>query len=80
MPIFEYVCGKCGHSFEELVFNRDEKVPCPKCASKRVAKKMSTFAHHGGPSASDDFGASSGGSGGGSGCAGCSGGSCATCH
>ncbi len=31
MPIYEYVCEKCGHEFEELVFQEDEKPSCPKC-------------------------------------------------
>lgn len=46
MPIFEYQCAKCGHTFEELVFNSDESdgVRCPDCNSKRVSKLMSSFA------------------------------------
>ncbi|MBI5525867.1 MAG: zinc ribbon domain-containing protein [Deltaproteobacteria bacterium] len=77
MPIFEYHCKKCGNQFEELVFNREEKPPCPKCSSTKVAKQMSTFAHHGGGgNGGGDVGP---GSGGGSGCSSCSGGSCSTC-
>jgi putative FmdB family regulatory protein len=78
MPIFEYHCGKCGHDFEELVFNRDEKVPCPKCRSRKVGKRMSSFSRGGRSGGSADLGASSGG--GGHSCGSCSGGSCSTCH
>ena len=78
MPIFEYHCAKCGNEFEELVFNRDEKVPCPKCASRKVGKRMSVFARGaGGGGDGGDIGASSGG---GHSCGSCSGGSCSTCH
>ncbi len=32
MPIFEYRCTRCGHTFETLVFNgNDEPKGCPKC-------------------------------------------------
>ena len=31
MPIYEYRCKGCGEKFEALVFNRDDKVSCPKC-------------------------------------------------
>ena len=78
MPIFEYHCAKCGNDFEELVFKRDEKVPCPRCGSKKVGKQMSTFARGGGSDGGGDTGGSSGG--GGHSCGSCSGGSCSTCH
>ena len=31
MPIYEYICRKCGNEFEVLVFNKDEKPECPEC-------------------------------------------------
>ena len=37
MPIYEYKCQKCGHEFEELVFEEKE-IKCPKCNSKEIEK------------------------------------------
>ena len=50
MPIFEYDCASCGVSFEKLVRNAasasgTEKVNCPHCNSRKVKKRISTFAH-----------------------------------
>ena len=42
MPIFEYKCIKCGHKFEELIFN-DKKVKCPKCGSISLEKLISNI-------------------------------------
>lgn len=43
MPIFEYVCGDCGHRFETLV--RGAEAPhCPGCESPRLQKQFSVFA------------------------------------
>ena len=36
MPIFEYVCKNCKHTFEELVKRFDDKVVCPKCGGEAV--------------------------------------------
>lgn len=44
MPIYEYVCGKCGAEFERLVKSSETKPECPKCGSGNVAKKLSRFA------------------------------------
>jgi putative FmdB family regulatory protein len=44
VPIFEFVCGKCGDCFEELVAAAADKVPCPVCGSRRVKKAVSGFA------------------------------------
>lgn len=41
MPIYEYVCKQCGHEFEELVFNGEEPVACPRCGAKDTEKLMS---------------------------------------
>ncbi len=71
MPIYEYVCGKCGEEFEALVFGKD-KPACPKCDGRRLRRKMSTFAHKG--SDGKMVGAKGGG------CSGCSSGNCSSCH
>jgi len=42
MPIFEYVCKKCDHCFEHLMFSSSDPVPvCPECRSNKVRKLMS---------------------------------------
>jgi putative FmdB family regulatory protein len=43
MPIFEYVCTKCEHRFEALIFGK-QKAACPKCQSKDLAPQLSVFA------------------------------------
>ncbi|HWX93900.1 MAG TPA: zinc ribbon domain-containing protein [Terriglobales bacterium] len=43
MPIFEYICKDCDHSFEALVYGR-QKAECPKCHSQQLAPQLSTFA------------------------------------
>ncbi len=40
MPLYEYVCKECGHPFEALVFGA-EKVECPQCHGKKLAKQLS---------------------------------------
>lgn len=40
MPLFDYVCAKCDHTFEELVF-RTETVECPQCRSQQVERQLS---------------------------------------
>ena len=42
MPIFEFICQKCGKEFERLVFRSDEAVQCPACGQENVNKMMST--------------------------------------
>ena len=36
MPIYEYLCEKCGNMFEELTLSMNDKdsVKCPKCGAK----------------------------------------------
>ena len=43
MPIFEYICQKCHHHFEALIFG-DQKAECPKCHATRLAPQLSVFA------------------------------------
>ena len=40
MPLFEYACQECQHTFEELVFD-NEAVFCPTCQSGRLERLLS---------------------------------------
>lgn len=40
MPLYEYQCEKCEHSFEELVFG-NETVACPNCQASSVHRLVS---------------------------------------
>jgi putative FmdB family regulatory protein len=43
MPIFEYICRDCRHSFETLI--QGERTPvCPACSSPELDKQLSVFA------------------------------------
>jgi putative FmdB family regulatory protein len=43
MPLFEYVCKKCGLRFEALIL--DAKPPiCPSCRSSELEQVYSSFA------------------------------------
>ena len=43
MPIFEYLCRKCGHRFEKIV--RGAEAPaCPECRGRSLEKQLSVFA------------------------------------
>ncbi|MHC4917508.1 MAG: FmdB family zinc ribbon protein [Planctomycetota bacterium] len=73
MPIYEYVCPRCDHRFEELQRMGDAgSPPCEKCGCVRTERQFSTFAMGGG--------GGSGGSGSGSSCSGCARSSCAGCN
>jgi putative FmdB family regulatory protein len=74
MPIYEYICEKCGNEFEMLVFKSDEPA-CPSCSNTKPTKKMSSF----GFSVGFKLKSSSMGSSG-SGCSNCSSSDCSTCH
>lgn len=49
MPTYEFLCKKCGKSFEETcsVEAYERKKPknlrCPKCGSSKVARQISAF-------------------------------------
>jgi len=44
MPIYEFVCDKCGKKFESLFRTKDDPTPpCPKCGAKDVTKVFSVF-------------------------------------
>lgn len=75
MPIYEYVCGKCAHEFEELILGRQDTVACPKCASQETRKMVSRCRSRiGGATSISGAGGSAAG-----GCSSCSAGSCASC-
>lgn len=40
MPLYEYACEKCHHSFETLVFEGDT-VECPECRSQKLQRLLS---------------------------------------
>lgn len=40
MPLYEFTCTSCDHTFEELVFN-GEKVECPECHGDQVHRLLS---------------------------------------
>ena len=40
MPLYEYSCSRCEHSFEALVFN-GEAVECPQCHEQDVNRLLS---------------------------------------
>jgi putative FmdB family regulatory protein len=58
MPIFEYVCKKCNHQFEALIFG-SQKAACPKCQSKTLDPQLSVFAVSAKSSATATSGSSS---------------------
>lgn len=70
MPIYEFTCESCQHTFEELVLSRSEKIACPKCGTSKVERAMSVFSHSSGGSYRSSAGSS---------CTSCSKASCAGC-
>ncbi|HUN87918.1 MAG TPA: zinc ribbon domain-containing protein [Terriglobales bacterium] len=45
MPIFEYLCGECGHKFEAIVMG-EQKAECPKCHTAKLEQQLSRFSAH----------------------------------
>ena len=42
MPIYEYECTNCGHTFDELQKMSDEHlVDCPSCSTPKLARLLS---------------------------------------
>lgn len=74
MPIFEYQCSRCEHTFEKLVLGAasEDSVSCPECRSRKVEKLFSGFAARSKSSAGVTRSLSSG-------CSGCRASSCAGC-
>lgn len=77
MPMYEYACGACDQTFEELVpMTVAAAVACPACGSKRTEKLLSTFQRvRSGRAAAPAAVAAGGGAGGG-----CCGGGCGCGH
>ncbi|MCS6840541.1 MAG: zinc ribbon domain-containing protein [Roseiflexus sp.] len=46
MPLYEYQCGECAHTFDALrpLHRIDEPVNCPACGSRQVRRKMPVIA------------------------------------
>lgn len=46
MPIYEYVCDKCGKTFDQLksVGERERPGPCPECGSRGAKRRVSSVA------------------------------------
>ncbi len=43
MPTYEYLCRKCGHTFEEFQSMTEEPLTrCPKCGTDNLARVMGT--------------------------------------
>ena len=42
MPLFDYTCRGCGHTFEHLTRPGEDPV-CPECKSTEVEKQLSMF-------------------------------------
>jgi putative FmdB family regulatory protein len=40
MPMYEYVCRSCEHTFETLVFD-GEQVECPECHGEQLERLLS---------------------------------------
>lgn len=40
MPLYEYACQKCEHTFEALVMG-NESVECPECKSAKLDRLLS---------------------------------------
>lgn len=54
MPLFSFVCQKCGETSEILVRSNDKPV-CPQCGSSRMEKQLSAFAPVAGGSGGHDL-------------------------
>lgn len=68
MPIFEFVCRKCSHQFEEILTLAEltaEATACPSCRSANVERCFSLFATSGSTSGGASGGGAAGGVGGG---------------
>ncbi|MGA7463689.1 MAG: FmdB family zinc ribbon protein [Candidatus Korobacteraceae bacterium] len=46
MPVYEYICKDCHHSFESVLTLKEhdtEKIRCPRCKSKKVEQDVAEF-------------------------------------
>ncbi len=48
MPIYEYLCTKCGKPFDWLVRSSsdEQQAACPECGTRKVTRQPSVFATH----------------------------------
>jgi len=73
MPIYEYECQDCGHSFELIrrMGDADKAIACEKCKSDKTTRQLSVFnACSGGKALTGSR----------SGCGSCGGGHCSSCN
>ena len=51
MPIYEYHCAPCEHTFETLIRSQGDVAHCPKCGGVELVKQFSVpaAAHSGSP-------------------------------
>ena len=75
MPIYEYTCETCGHSFEHLVLGGSEPSGCPACQGDRICRMLSACGFF----SKDGGGQTTASAAGTSGCSGCAATSCAGC-
>ena len=55
MPLYKYLCAKCGHVMEKLErANTAQRHVCEKCGSHRVKKALPTFSVGSGSGTSGD--------------------------
>lgn len=67
MPIYEYRCSECGHTFERLQqISESDPDQCPECGSSEVGRliSQSSFQLKGGGWFADGYESTSGGGGG----------------
>jgi len=41
MPVYTFKCGNCGHTFKDLVSEKERQVTCPSCKSTQVEQQAS---------------------------------------
>jgi putative FmdB family regulatory protein len=44
MPLYDFRCRSCGHTFEALVRPQNPTATCPGCQGQDVEQQLSTFA------------------------------------
>jgi putative FmdB family regulatory protein len=43
MPIYEYECKSCGHSFERIMKVGEETPTCPACGANQPQRRITPF-------------------------------------
>ncbi len=43
MPIYRFLCDRCGTEFRELVMNGNPRVRCPGCGADEVNRLLTRF-------------------------------------